>query len=135
MSAGDRGRRSRLAEKSDGNGWSDRCELGAAGNRVGGVEIVAFAFADLLVAAEHLARALEADERSPRRAAEGGGGHAAAVLQYEARIETKGRRDVPHLHPAVRLPPQILDLVCFEVRASRHRRRAVVLSHPRVADA
>ena len=53
--------------------------------------------------------------------------HAAAVSQHEPRIVTDGRRHVPHLHPALCLPPQELDLFRRQMRAACHRRRPVVL--------
>jgi len=53
--------------------------------------------------------------------------HLASVPQDEPRIVAHGRGHMAQLHPPLRLPPQELDVVRFQLRASRDRRRAVVL--------
>jgi len=56
--------------------------------------------------------------------------HLRAVAQHEARVVTDGPRHVPHLHPALGLPPHEFDLARVEMRAPRDGGRAVVLLHP-----
>src|SRR5688572_31095947 len=64
------------------------------------------------------ARALESDERPPRRSAEGVRHHLAAVANDEARIVAKRHWKMPELHPSLGLPPHELDLLRGEDRKS-----------------
>ena len=47
-------------------------------------------------------------------------------FEHEARMKPERRRNVADLHPALGPPAHELDFFGVEVRAARHRRRAVV---------
>ena len=68
----------------------------------------------------------EANERSPGGPCKGVAKHGQAVAEHEARAVTEGRRQVPHLHPALRPPPQELDIVGGDVLGAHDGRGAVV---------
>src|SRR5215216_209297 len=98
-----------------------------AAERIGPVEVFTLAPPNGAIPAKRRPRALEADERSPRRAPEGMGQHPMSVAQHEPRIVRDGRGQMANLHPALRLPAHEFDLVWFEMCVANYRGRAVVL--------
>jgi hypothetical protein len=83
----------------------------SSAQRIGPVDVIAFALTDGAVALEHVAGALEADERAPRGAAERVRQHLVAVPKDKPRIVSDHRRKVTHLHPSFSLPSQELDVL------------------------
>ena len=94
--------------------------------RIRPVHVIPLALTDRAIPFEHVARRFEADQRTPRRAAERMGHHPMAVPKHEPRIVAYRGGHVPHLHPALRLPAQKLNLFGLQVRTAGDRRGAVV---------